>query len=612
MREFVRQFRGLSGTTKGATVCARVPGVTRLTDFEHDDEGTATIPALLAAMREATQPPPVRMLGLVGEEHFRARFAAWYDVKRWWYKKVEGEADGIPFAFEVALAETAQPGAFFSGVNFSPTFQDPFAATPFTCAEVYGYGARGFLVAGHASPTPHDSMAQHAHTSAAVHLVCPALEFLDRGKTQVKVPRAMADTITGALWRVVKDLHREEERRRKDAARAERRAAERDRAPSADHWTLKEAVFAVLPAAHAKASGDGAYPVSSRTLYYAVREQIQRYVSKGLDYNYFSQHLLTEYRETHGPLAGLYYDPRGLLYEPHSGGVVALGTREVDDYAFPAWEYNKILYIEKKGLWPIIQAAQLAQRYDLAVVAAEGYASEAARTLFAAADHDREYRLFVLHDADPHGYNIARTLRAATRRMPGHRVDVVDLGLGLEEARRRGLQAETFTRQKALPAGLELTPAERRAFGGHQVGRSAWVCERVELNAFTAPALVAYLEERLAAAGATDKVLPPDNVLADEAERDYAAAVRAVVEDTARQVLAVETVAGEVAATLRPAILDGPLADTVRAAHAATPACSWRQALGEATQTAVLAHTEQLREYALARFRREGAAPDGR
>jgi hypothetical protein len=220
-------------------------------------------------------------------------------------------------------------------------------------------------------------------------------------------------------------------------------------------------------------------------------------VSKDLDYTYFSQHLLTEYRETHGALAGLYYDPRGVLYEPHSGGVVALGTREVDDYAFPAWEYDKILYVEKKGLWPIIQAAQLAQRYDLAVVAAEGYASEAARTLFAAA-------------------------------------------------------------------------------------------------------------------GATDKVLPPDNVLADEAERAYAAAVRAVVEDTARQVLAVETVVGEVAATLRPAVLGGPLADTVRAAHAATPARSWRQALREATRAAVLAHTEQLREYALARFRREGAAPDGR
>ncbi len=603
LREFVRQFRGLSGTTKAAAVCARVPDIARLTDFEHD-EGTATISALLTAMQEATQPPPVRMLGLVGEEHLRARFAAWYDVKRWWYKKVEGEADGIPFAFEVALAETAQPGAFFSGINFSPTFQDPFAIRAFACGEVYGYGALGFLAAGHASPTPHTSMAQHAHTSAAVHLVCPALEFLDRGKTRLKVPHAMADAMAGALWRVVKDLYREEERRRKDAARAERQAAERHRARAADRWTLKEAVFAVLPAAHAKASGDGAYPVSSRTLYYAVREQIQRYVRKDLDYNYFSQQLLTEYRERCGPLAGLYYDPRGQLYEPHSGGAVALGTREVDDYAFPAWEYNKILYIEKKGLWPIIQAAQLAQRYDMAVVAAEGYASEAARTLFTAADQDREYRLFVLHDADPHGYNIARTLRAATRRMPGYRVDVVDLGLGFDDARRRGLQAETFTRQKALPAGLELTAEERRAFEGRPSGRAAWICERVELNAFTAPALVAYIEERLAAEGATDKVLPPENVLADEAERGYAAAVRAVVEDTARQFLDVETIASEVAAMARPTLLGGPLTDTVRAAHETTPALSWRQALGQATQAAVLERTERIREHALARFRR--------
>src|SRR5262249_26914699 len=155
-----------------------------------------------------------------------------------------------------------------------------------------------------------------------------------------------------------------------------------------------------------------------------------------------------------------------VLYEPHSGRQTPLGTREVDAYQFPAWLYNKILYIEKKGLWPTLQAAQLAERYDLAVIAAEGYASEAARVLFAHAHRHEQYQLFVLHDADPHGYNIARTLQDETARMPGYHVDVIDLGLRLEDGLARGLQIEEFTRKKALPSGLTLTDREREYFTG--------------------------------------------------------------------------------------------------------------------------------------------------
>ena len=166
----------------------------------------------------------------------------------------------------------------------------------------------------------------------------------------------------------------------------------------------------------------------SRFLFYPVRKLIQRWTSKDLDYDYFSQDLLIECQRQHGPLRGLYYDPRGVLYEAHSGKASPLGTREVDAYQFPAWLYDKILYVEKKGVWPILQAAALAERYDMAVIAAEGYATEATRVLFAQADKGQHYQLFVLHDADPDGYNIARTLREETRRMPGYAVEIIDLG----------------------------------------------------------------------------------------------------------------------------------------------------------------------------------------
>ena len=40
----------------------------------------------------------------------------------------------------------------------------------------------------------------------------------------------------------------------------------------------------------------------------------------------------------------------------------------MERYVFPAWRYDKILFIEKKGLWPVFEAAHLAERYDLALV----------------------------------------------------------------------------------------------------------------------------------------------------------------------------------------------------------------------------------------------------
>ena len=351
----------------------------------------------------------------------------------------------------------------------------------------------------------------------------------------------MATTqISKALWKVTKTLYKEEEKRRKDAARQQR--ADRDRRSATRETSLIDAVFAVMEEAVAKATGNGSLPTSARNLFYQVRSLIQRYTSKELKYEYFSQDLLPRYQEEHGPIPGLYYDPRGVLYEPHTGKAVPLGTREVEEYRFPAWLFDKILYVEKKGLWPVLRDARIAERHDMAVLAAEGYATEAARVLFEHAEQDRDYQLFVLHDADPHGYNIARTLREATRRMPGHSVEVVDLGLKLEEALDTGLQTEQFTRKKELPEKLlpRLTETERAYFEGERSGRKSWVCERVELNAMTSPQLVGYIERKLEENGVRGKVIPPDDELPRLAEEVYRGEHGRWVEETLRNLVSLD------------------------------------------------------------------------
>ncbi len=140
-------------------------------------------------------------------------------------------------------------------------------------------------------------------------------------------------------------------------------------------------------------------------------------------------------------------------------------------------------------------------------------------------------KIFVLHDADAYGYNIALALAEETTRMPEHSIEVIDLGLTWSDAMDRGLIAETVERRKALPERLverleEEEPAALAAFEGEQTrfgDRPSWKVQRVELNALSSRALVEYVEEGLRAHGADEKFFPPEEVaneLALDAQRE--------------------------------------------------------------------------------------------
>jgi hypothetical protein len=402
----------------------------------------------------------------------------------------------------------------------------------------------------------------------------------------------VADDIAAALRAATKDLHAEKKRRDRDAAKAARHAHRSIYRPAAT--TLKQAVFEVLPQAVAAATGNGAYQVSARTLYYQVRPLVQDYTDKALEYGYFSQTLLTEYRDAHGPIEGLYYDPRGVLAEPHTATTVKLGTVEVASYPLPEWTFDKILYVEKKGLEPILAAARFAERYDMAVAYGEGYAVEAARELLAQAEAGN-YTILVLHDADPYGYEIARTLGEATRRMPDHEIEVVDLDLSVADAIAQGLAAETFTRRKALSWQLRarLDDTERAWFEGNPAGWSSWICRRVELNAFTAPALVAYIEGKLEAAGATGKIVPPADVLQARAREQHHQAIARVVDDYLEARLDVAALTDTLAAEF-DLDADTDLAQVVTDAHQRDRATWWKHAVDGEADRQVRAADERL------------------
>jgi len=117
---------------------------------------------------------------------------------------------------------------------------------------------------------------------------------------------------------------------------------------------------------------------------------------------------------------------------------------------------------------PVFKSAQFGEKFDAAIITSKGYAAEACRRFLKSLDPGR-YRIFCLHDADPAGYNIARTLAEETARMPGYEVDVTDLGLTAGQAIALGLQTESFVRKGANPESLRLDPQERRWFDGTQI-----------------------------------------------------------------------------------------------------------------------------------------------
>ena len=355
-----------------------------------------------------------------------------------------------------------------------------------------------------------------------------------------------ADLIASTIFSATKPLYKEGEKRRRGA-----RARAKTYYTPEPKVSQKDIVFSVLRGAIENAGRH----FSARDLYYATRPLAYAHhgweSDKELRYSYFAQTLLTEYQEWHGTIAGLWRDPRGHLHEPHDEmceacgvsrrGTLALGTREVASYQFPEHAFDKILYVEKEGEWPKLQAARLAERYDMAVASAKGYPVEAVRELFARAESG-DYQLFVFHDADVDGYNISHVLREATRRMPHHKVDVVDIGLTVADAVELGLDSEPFSRAHDIPwrTRRRLTELEYEYFVTLQ--------ERFELNAILPDTRrIEYIEEKLEENGVRGKLIPPEDKLSELAEEIYRHEHGRWVEEALRDLVSLEEVRKELA-----------------------------------------------------------------
>ena len=210
----------------------------------------------------------------------------------------------------------------------------------------------------------------------------------------------------------------------------------------------------------------------------------------------------------------MYRDPRGTVYHPHTGEEIQLGTIQVEKYRRPEHTFNKVVYCEKEGIFPILKADRWPERHDCALMTSKGFASRAARDLLdLLGESDEELQIFCIHDADASGTMIFQALQEGTKARPGRKVQIINLGLEPEEALMMGLQVEDVKRDsnKRQPVA-DYVDEERQE----------WLqTHRVELNAMSTPQLLDWLDRKMEAYGG--KLIPPGDVLEDRLKREVRA-----------------------------------------------------------------------------------------
>jgi len=180
VREFISEFRGLSGTAKQKTILATLPvaGVHLRDLVKNGDVDHKAITALLDAMQHESRPVKPAALGVLGEEYL----TAWLEQQPGGattatYTKTAGVDDesGRSFVVETAFGVRQDNGALrmLTGINWAPTLVDPFRAL-----NDYGLSLDGLLGRLH--------LQENHPVTFVLHLACPHLNYTDRGKSSLE------------------------------------------------------------------------------------------------------------------------------------------------------------------------------------------------------------------------------------------------------------------------------------------------------------------------------------------------------------------------------------------------------------------------------------------
>ena len=186
VREFISEFRGMTGTAKQKAVLAETGAshVSLHSFFGIHKANAQNIAKLLASVKKHTKPVQPADLGIIGEDHlYRMMEAAGGDPKTFKYVKRLGETGGIPriveFAFGIHRDGLSNSGCapsrkVITGVNWSPGINNPFRQLGRS-----GEGLDGILSDFRANTSQ--------PVIAVLHLACARVAYTDRGKSAIVV-----------------------------------------------------------------------------------------------------------------------------------------------------------------------------------------------------------------------------------------------------------------------------------------------------------------------------------------------------------------------------------------------------------------------------------------
>jgi len=526
VRDFISELRGLARSDKQKAVLTEVSasGVSLARFF---DGGRPALSSLLIACQQHTKPVDPKELGLIGADHLledcRAIGGAEESFK---YRKQLGiTPDGLPYVIEAAFAYCPDGAVrrLITGANFSLGIRNPFRQLGF--AE----DLNSLLTSRWAG--------QDEPIAVVLHYTCPRVDYTDRGKSAISLPWCVSTTIKELVTTVTKDWYVQRKREEREASRKLER---RDRLISAKKLSIKDAAWSVMEQAYLKASDRGTLPAKPRQVMYAARPDILRITGKDtLDDAYFTQTLLVDYVNEHPELCAdwdIVWDARGTFGEPHSDTEIPLGTLEVRQYLGdrplfgsavdvkfndrfptngPENRYETILFIEKEGFGPLVKAAKLAERFDVAIMSTKGMSVTAARLLIDRLSRRGVRQILVLHDFDISGFSIFGTLGTSNRRYQFENLaPLIDIGVRLGDFQAMNLESEPV----AVPGNWSKRAATLRRHGASEAEITFLRNRRVELNAMTSRQFLDFIEAKFVEHGVC-KIVPEDATIEKHARR---------------------------------------------------------------------------------------------
>lgn len=172
VKEFISDFRGLSGTAKQKKIAAEYQRADISIFEKAGDIDRDKLKDLLLKMQSESIAPKPQALGIIGKEHFTKWMlqhgAIENSIK---YIKNVGTDNGMPYVLEIGFAvnDNAQAGQLkVVGLNWSPvigTLTDPTLSQAIQSARLDPKDAIIFLL----------------------HIARPRFDFMDRGKTKIEL-----------------------------------------------------------------------------------------------------------------------------------------------------------------------------------------------------------------------------------------------------------------------------------------------------------------------------------------------------------------------------------------------------------------------------------------